>query len=352
MIEKLDEILNKEELSREEMIFLLDLEEKDHLKKLFRRADEVRRQYCGEVVYLRGIIEFSNYCRRNCNYCGLRHGNLQLERYRLTPDQIVENAHKLAELGIGTIVLQSGEDPHYTAEIIEDIIRRIKAAADVAITLAVGERPREEYELWFNAGAERYLLKHETINPDLYRQLHPDMEYEERLRCLWDLREIGFQVGTGNMIGLPGQTTADIADDILFMKKIDADMGGIGPYIPNDNTPLKGAKGGTVMDTLKALAVARLVLKETHLPATTALGSIDSWGREKGLQCGANVLMPNFTPSFYRKMYEIYPDKLCVDDTPDHCFNCIQARIKAIGREVGLSKGHSLKKRFREQSAG
>jgi len=325
---------------------LLSLANQEMLKILFQHADEVRREFCGDKVYLRGIIEFSNYCRRNCLYCGLRREHFQLTRYRMHEDEIVKTALEIADLGVGTVVLQSGEDPYFTAEVVERIIFRIKQKADVAITLSLGERPFDELQRWHLAGADRYLLKHETINPELYARMHPDMKYEERLNCLKALRTIGYQIGAGNIIGLPGQTIEDIADDILFLKKIDADMVGIGPFIPNVNTPLGKYPGGDVLMTLKTVAVARIVLRDTHIPATTALGSIDEWGREKALKCGANVLMPNFTPARYRRLYEIYPNKRCVDDMPKHCFNCIQARIKALGREVGLGKGHSLKKRF------
>ncbi|MFZ0389015.1 MAG: [FeFe] hydrogenase H-cluster radical SAM maturase HydE, partial [Calditrichia bacterium] len=243
----------------------------------------------------------------------------------------------------GTVVLQSGEDPCWTSPEVENLIFKIKERTDLAITLSLGERPRDEYERWFRAGADRYLLKEETFNSRLYKRLHPDMQYAERYRCLQDLREIGYQVGGGCMLGLPGQTVADVADDLLFLRKFNMDMAGIGPFIAHPGTPLGSFPSGAVEFSLLTLAVARILLKDTHLPATTALQTLDDRGLEKALQCGANVIMPNFTPAQYRELYEIYPGKRSARDNSEIIFQETVARIKAAGREIGTGKGHSYK---------
>ncbi len=336
-------LLEKATLTRSEIIDLLSLSDASECKQLFQRADAVRKQYCGDEIHLRGIIEFSNFCRRNCDYCGLRRSNSNLPRYRLQPDEIIITATEIAQLGIQTVVLQSGEDRFYTAELVAEIISSIKQRAKIAITLSLGERSFSDYLLWFQAGADRYLLKHETINPELYRQVHSDMNYQERLRCLSDLKTIGYQVGAGNMIGLPGQTTADIADDILFLQTFAADMAGIGPFIPNPDTPLAEATAGNVMQTLITLAVARIVLKNTHLPTTTALATLAKDGRKLGLRCGANVIMANFTPLPYRQFYQIYPGKVTSGQTSAEIANYWRHFIHQVGRTIATNRGDSLK---------
>lgn len=332
-------------LLKEEIVTLL-LTEKEEMQALLAAADRVRKEVMGDAVQLRGIIEFSNYCQRNCAYCGLREKNNSLARYRMDEAEILSIAAAAVPLGYGTVVLQSGEDSHYDAGMLASIVRRIKDELGLAITLSVGERPLADYLLWKEAGADRYLLKHETADPDLYASLHPDMDFANRRRCLSQLRELGYQVGSGCMVGLPGQTVDALAEDLLFLKEMDVEMAGIGPFIPNHNTPLGKASGGTVEMTLKMIAIARLLMPQAYLPATTALGSIDKLGRQKALQAGGNVVMPNITSNRYRRMYEIYPNKICLDDNPTHCRNCIGGIIASLGRTVAVGAGHSPKDNF------
>jgi len=330
----------EEELSLQEVTALLESNE-EQTWELFATADEIRRRYVGDEIHLRGIIEFSNYCQRNCLYCGLRRGNKSLQRYRMPLEEIVECARMASGIGFKTVVLQSGEDPWYTIERIEQMVRAVKSVADVAITLSIGERPHDEYRRMRMAGADRYLLKHETADEGLYRALHPDCTYSERLRCLRRLKEVGFQVGAGSMVGLPGQTTQMMAKDILLLRDLDVDMAGIGPFIPNPDTPLGEAPGGTVEMTLKMIALARIVTKDAHIPATTALSTIDALGREKAWRAGANVVMPNLTPIRYREHYRIYPNKACLFDETRHCWTCLHRRIASVGRRVSTDYGHS-----------
>ncbi|MBS3899180.1 MAG: [FeFe] hydrogenase H-cluster radical SAM maturase HydE [Dethiobacter sp.] len=313
---------------------------------LFAAADQVRRTFMGDAVHLRGLIEFSNYCESNCAYCGLRESHKTLPRYRLDAAEILAIAGAAVPLGYKTVVLQSGEDSYYSAEMIAEITCRLKEELSLAVTLSLGERAEEDYRLWRDAGADRYLLKHETADAELYSSLHPDMAWENRKKCLYTLRELGYQVGSGCMVGLPGQTLTSLAADLLFLKELDVEMAGIGPFIPNPNTPLAKAQRGTVELTLKMIAIARLLMPQTHLPATTALGSVDSKGRQKALVAGANVVMPNITPNKYRRLYEIYPNKICLDDNPAHCRNCIGGIISSLGRTVAEGAGHSPKEQF------
>lgn len=337
----------EEELSLREMTALLE-SDAEQMRELLAVADEIRRRYAGDEIHLRGIIEFSNYCRRNCLYCGLRRGNGSLQRYRMPLEEIVECARTASRIGFKTVVLQSGEDPWYTIERVEQLVRAVKSAADVAVTLSIGERPRDEYRRMRAAGADRYLLKHETADESLYRSLHPDCRYAERLRCLRWLREVGFQVGAGCMVGLPGQTTEMMARDILLLRDLEVDMAGIGPFIPNPETPLGDEPGGTVEMTLKMIALARIATKIAHIPATTALSTIDALGREKAWRAGANVVMPNVTPIHYREHYRIYPDKACLFDETRHCWICLHRRIASVGRRVGTDHGHSYQSRGRQ----
>lgn len=308
---------------------------------LFAAADRVRAEHVGDGVHLRGLVEFSSYCGRTCQYCGLRAADTDLQRYRMQPDEIVAAGLRAAELGYGTVVLQSGEDAWYRAEIVADIIRRIKSQADMAVTLCLGERPREDYALWREAGADRYLVRIETSNRELYARLHPGMSFDNRLACLRHLRELGYQVGSGVLVGLPGQTLEMLAGDLLFLRDLPADMVGIGPFIPHPGTPLAGAEGGRVPTVLRMVALTRLLLPDSHIVATTALGTVDPQGREKALQAGANVLMPNVTPREFRALYEIYPDKICTDEEPEHCRGCIAARVRGLGRTVASGRGDS-----------
>lgn len=341
----LDKCITSGELSRDEILFLLNLDNEEDVRRLVEAGSEVRKKHCGDDVHIRALVEFSNICARHCNYCGLRASNSNAVRYRMSPDEIVDLAVHLNGKGLKTIVLQSGEDPYYTGEMIADVVRRIKAATDMAITLCVGERPYEDYKLWKEAGADRYLLRHEAANRELYQSLHPDSDYDNRMRCLRWLRELGYQVGAGCMVGCPGQTVEHLADDIEFFRDFQPDMAGIGPYIPHPDTPLAGSATGTVQMTLKMVALARIVTRNALLPATTAIGSIEEMGREMALQAGADVVMPNYTPLKYREHYEIYPNKRCISEDPEHCHSCMRMRIQAIGRVVSVEHGHSRKDR-------
>ncbi|MCC6444923.1 MAG: [FeFe] hydrogenase H-cluster radical SAM maturase HydE [Armatimonadetes bacterium] len=329
-------------LFKDEIAVLLRLEDRAEMVKLFQAADSVRKRVHGDAVHLRGIIEFSNRCARQCVYCGLRAPNPELHRYRMEPEEIIEIARQAVALGYKTVVLQSGEDIWYDPEKMCHIIREIKAM-DVVITLCMGEKSHEEYRHYREAGADRYLLKHETADPALYASLHPDMQFENRIRCLEWLRELGFQVGSGNMVGIPGQTPEILAEDILLMKRLDVEMAGIGPFIPNADTPLASHPRGNLDMTLKTLATARLLMPGAMLPATTATGTLDPFGRQKALKAGANVVMPNVTPLHYRQHYQIYPDKICLGEEPGDCRDCIQAIIQSLGRTVGTDAGHSPK---------
>lgn len=329
-------------LAKEEIVALLTLPAGPQCNELLSAADRVREKEMGDAVQLRGLIEFSSCCRRHCRYCGLRAGNARATRYRILPDEIVKIARRGKELGYGTVVLQSGEDPWYTVEILCRIIHDIKAMG-LAVTLSIGERPLPEYKAMKEAGADRFLLRHETADPELYARLHPDGTLAERLACLSCLRELGYQVGAGCMVGLPGQTPDMLAEDLLLMKRLDVEMAGIGPFIPHPETPLAQSAAGTVEMTLKMVALARLLIPKVHLPATTALGSIDPYGRQKALLAGANVVMPNITPLPYRKAYEIYPGKICTGDDAAHCRGCIEGIIKSLNRTIGQGPGHSPK---------
>ena len=335
----------EEELGADELVGLLSLEDGSGLERLFALADAVRKRCVGDEVHLRGLLEFSNYCRKNCAYCGIRRDNRKVRRYRMETGEIAAAAVTAAGLGYRTIVLQSGEDMHYSADQIVDLVRRIKRRTDLAITLSIGERPREEYRRFFEAGADRFLLRFETSNRDLYARLHPDSSYDRRLESLAWLREIGYQVGSGVMIGLPGQATADLAADILMFKQLDLDMVGIGPYICHPDTPLAGSLDGTAEMTFKMLALARIVTRDAHIPATTALATLrPDDGRERALRLGANVIMPNLTPLQYREHYLLYPGKISLQETSEHCTACIEGRVRSVGRSVSQGYGHSLKR--------
>lgn len=315
----------------------------EHDEEIFATADEIRRKYVGEEVYLRAIIEFSNVCTQNCLYCGLRAQNSSVKRYRMSVQDIIKQAEFIAKLGtIGTVVLQSGEDPHYDTETVTEIILRIKSLG-LAITLSLGERTFEEYRVWKDAGADRYLLKHETASPQLYALLHPGDSLENRKAHLWELKRLGYETGTGCMVGLPGQTPYDLALDLAFFRELDADMIGIGPFIPHPNTPLGHSRGGDVRTTLKMVALTRIILPDANIPATTALGSIDTDGRLLALKCGANVIMPNLTPNVYRDKYEIYPGKSSFYDTD---LEAVEKALKTIEKAgLRLGKGPGGRKR-------
>lgn len=332
----LSKVKTTHNLSKDELIQILSDESINNF--LFKTADEVREKYVGNEVHLRGLIEFSNICKCNCKYCGLRKDNSELERYRLKIDEAYDFAKKAKEYGYKTVVLQSGEDSYYSVERLVKLLQDIKKL-DLAITLSIGERPYEEYKAFKEAGADRYLIRIETTDKELYKKMHPNMSFENRVRCLKDLKTLGYEVGTGCLVGLPEQTIESLANDILFFKEIDADMIGIGPFIPNQNTPLKDAKGGTFEMALKVMALTRILLPTINIPATTAMETLNPNGRLIALQSGANVVMPNVTEGDYRRKYEIYPGKICVGDTPAHCRGCISGKIQSIGRTVSTDYG-------------
>ena len=319
------------------------------LAALYARADAVRREHCGDAVPIRSIIEFSNYCANECLYCGIRASNPGPRRYRMTPDEIVASAKQIAAAGTaGTIVLQGGETPGYADDDIAALLRRLKAEVPgLAITLSIGNRPREIYARWQAAGLDRYLLRFETSDPELFARLHPDCTLAERLQCLRDLKSLGVQTGGGFMIGLPGETPEILADNVLLCREFDFDMIGIGPYIPNPETPLGDQPNAYADDPdmfFRAVAVLRLVNPDAHIPATTAFDALFPNGRDLVLQRGANVFMPNATPGPLRKNYQLYPGKPCIDEDAADCALCVQARLRALGRPVAKGPGNSLKK--------
>lgn len=328
------------ELDENEIVYLLKNDKCNSI--LFKAADSVRKKYVGDSIHLRGLIEFSNICKRNCMYCGLRYDNGNIKRYRLSPDDIIELAQRAKRYGYKTIVMQSGEDDYYTVDIFKYIISNIKKM-DMALTLSVGEKSFQEYKEFRKAGADRYLMRIETTDEKLYGKMHPGMSYKNRKRCLKDLKNLGYEVGTGCLIGLPNQSVESLAEDILFFKEIDADMIGLGPFIPSDNTPLKDEIGGNLIISMKVMAIIRLLMPDINIPATTAMESLAVDGRTRALQSGANVVMPNVTEGIYRKLYAIYPGKICTGDTPSHCRNCITQKISDIGRTVSDSKGFRIK---------
>ena len=344
--EKLKKIFSEPWPELKDLEFVLNCQEPAEVEEVFNFADQVRRQFMGDGILLRGLVEFSNYCRNSCFYCGLNKNNGELERYRLSKEEILSCVEKISSCGIKTVVLQSGEEDGLDPVWLKAVIEAIKAEFEVAITLSVGERTKDEYKLWKNSGADRYLLKIETSNKELYDSLHAGMSFDNRLRCLMDLRELGYQVGCGNMTGLPGQTPRMIADDILFFKEQDFDMIGIGPFIPHHQTRLASQKKGDVLLTLKALALTRIVTKNSHLPATTALGSLEEDFRSKGLRSGANVLMPNFTPLKYKKLYQIYPGKRCISEPAGACAACMDFLARSVGRYIDYARGDSRKDSF------
>ena len=308
-------------------------------KPLFAAADSVRKKYVGDGVYLRGLIEFSNHCKNDCLYCGIRKSNTQAERYRLSPKQIVDMAKKAVGYDYKTVVLQSGEDLYFSADKMAEIIRQIKKLG-VVITLSIGEKTREEYSLYKKAGADRYLLRIETTDKALYEKLDPGMSFENRVRCLHDLKELGYEVGSGSLVGLPGQTVESLADDLLFFKNLPVDMAGIGPFIPHPHTPLaQESAAGHFETSLKMMALMRLLLPDINIPATTAMETLHPQGRLLALQCGANVVMPNVTEGDYRKKYELYPGKICTGEHPEQCRHCIENKIESIGRHVSARPG-------------
>jgi biotin synthase len=327
-------------LSVEDILFLLSGTGEEEAI-LYAAAERVRKSCVGDEVYLRGIIEFSNFCIQNCLYCGLRRDNHELVRYRMALAEIVDAAKNARSLGFGTVVLQSGEDPWFTRERMTDLIQEIKRQTDLAITLSLGERAYADYLAWRKAGADRYLLKQETSSPDLFRKLRPGRELGDRLKTLGWLHELGYEVGSGNIVGLPGQTDEDLAKDILVFKKYDFDMIGIGPFIAHPQTPLAWAANGRLDRTLKVLAITRMITRDTNMPATTATGVLDQEGRQKALRAGANVIMPDMTPLMYRRYYQIYPGKAKISSDNDR----IADLLSSLGRRISQRIGQRIRSR-------
>jgi biotin synthase len=331
-------------LSREEFRELLENRDDEASEYLFERARAVRHGIYGHDVYMRGLIEFTNYCKNDCYYCGIRRSNCNAERYRLTDDQILECCKTGYELGFRTFVLQGGDDGYYTDERIIGIVHSIKERyPDCAVTLSIGEKSYESYRAYFDAGADRYLLRHETGDCGHYSRLHPEsMSFENRKRCLSDLKEIGFEVGCGFMVGSPYQTTECIIEDLFFMKELNPHMVGIGPFIPHHETPFADRQAGTLELTLFLLGIIRLMLPHVLLPSTTAIGTVHPQGREKGILAGANVVMPNLSPVDVRKKYLLYDSKICTGDEAAECRMCLQGRMGRIGYNLVVSRGDCI----------
>lgn len=312
--------------------------------KLLGAARAERDGNYGKRIFVRGLIEFTNYCKNDCYYCGIRRGNKNAHRYRLTREQISDCCAEGHRLGFNTYVLQGGEDNYFTDKIMCDIIYDIKEKyPECAVTLSIGEKSRESYKAYKDAGADRYLLRHETANNNHYSKLHPScMSLENRKNCLYTLRELGYQVGAGFMTGSPYQTDETLAEDLLFLKELEPHMVGIGPFIPQHDSPFANEKGGTLNLTLTMLALVRLMLPKTLLPSTTALGTIAPNGREKGFDAGANVVMPNLSPVGVREDYALYDNKICMGDEAAQCIACLKRRIENAGYEMDMGRGDSL----------
>lgn len=338
-----DKLFETGDLSDDELKILIESDEFN--EPLAEAADIRRRENYGDKVYIRGLIEFTNYCRNNCYYCGIRRGNKKAERYRLTKDEILLCCDEGYRLGFRTFVMQGGEDPYYTDEMICDIVSKIKSRyPDCAVTLSIGEKPRESYQAFFDAGADRYLLRHETADPEHYGKLHPEaMSLENRKECLFDLKEIGYQVGSGFMVGSPYQTTENLISDLRFLQKLQPDMIGIGPYITHADTPFAEFKSGNVMLTLRLVSILRLMFPYALIPSTTALGTIHPQGRELGLKAGANVVMPNLSPVSVRKLYSLYENKICTGEEAAQCRGCLERRVESAGYKIVTDIGNVRK---------
>ncbi|MFH1877696.1 MAG: [FeFe] hydrogenase H-cluster radical SAM maturase HydE [Candidatus Omnitrophota bacterium] len=333
-------------MDKKEMLDILDSDDRRFICEVYKRAYEAKLKYVGGTVYFRGIIEFSNICGKDCYYCGIRKSNVNVRRFRMPEDEIIETALFADRNGYGSIVLQAGEcRDENSVGFVERVVRKIKqkTGGRLGITLSLGEQSPDTFQRWYDAGAHRYLLRIETSNSVLYGRLHPsDHDYAARLECLDITRNIGYQVGTGVMIGLPYQKNEDLVNDILFFEKYDIDMIGMGPYIVHSNTPVAGAADydpeRNLLLGLKMIALARLRLKDVNIAATTALQALDPQGREEGLKAGANIIMPNITPVKYRDSYQLYEGKPCLDENAAVCMSCLENRVKSIGEEIGYHK--------------
>lgn len=340
MIKKL---LKDRNLTNDELKILINTNIYDN--ELNECADKVRQNYYGTDVYIRGLIEFTNYCKNNCYYCGIRKDNKKTSRYRLSKDDILECCKEGYKLGFRTFVLQGGEDPYYTDEKVCDLVSTIKCTyTDCAVTLSIGEKSKASYKAYFNAGADRYLLRHETSNENHYKLLHPEnMSLKNRKQCLFDLKDIGYQVGSGFMVGSPYQTTENLIEDLRFLQQLEPDMIGIGPYLTHNQTPFKNKKNGSFELTLKLISILRLMFPYALIPATTALGTVNPHGRELGLKAGANVVMPNLSPVSVRKLYTLYENKICTGDESAQCRNCLENRVKCAGYNIVTDIGNVKK---------
>jgi len=343
------EILEKENLSKADLVQLLRLDEHGR-KLLFAKAGEVKEKNVGNKVYYRGLIEFSNICAKNCYYCGIRAGNTNARRYEITKDEILDAARYAFDNKFGSIVIQAGErSDKVFVNSITDVVAKIKSLTngELGITLSLGEQSEETYKRWFDAGAHRYLLRIEVSNPQLYQKYHPQTEihdFQKRVECLLSLRNVGYQVGSGVMIGLPFQTIEDMADDLIFFRDYEIDMVGMGPYLEHEDTPMYAHKDELLSKSerfylsLKMVAILRIMMKDINIAATTAMQAIDPMGREKAIKVGANIIMPNLTPTKYREDYAIYNNKPCVDEDADDCKKCLEARIHMAGGQIGYGE--------------
>ncbi len=337
----IDKLYNTHQLQKDELIYILNNFDSETSEYLFEKSRSVSRERFGNSIYTRGLIEFTNYCKNDCYYCGIGRSNTHAERYRLTLDEILSCCEQGYELGFRTFVLQGGEDGFYSDDLIVKIITSIKSQfSDCALTLSIGEKSYESYKKFFDAGADRYLLRHETANEEHYKKLHPSsLSLENRKQCLYNLKEIGFQVGTGFMVGSPYQTMENIAEDLLFIKGFSPEMIGIGPFIPHSETRFANEAPGSFELTLILIGILRLLLPDSLIPATTALGTINPLGREKGILAGANVVMPNLSPVTVRKKYTLYDNKICTGEEAAECRHCLQNRMKSIGYELVVDRG-------------
>ena len=341
MRELIDKLYKNHNLEKEEFIYLIENFDKDTSEYLFSLAQTTSQEHFQKEVYIRGLIEFTNYCKNDCYYCGIRRGNKNVSRYRLSKEEILSCCQNGYELGFRTFVLQGGEDPAFTDEIMVDIIKDMRERhPDCAITLSIGEKSYDQYQAYYEAGANRFLLRHETANEEHYKKLHPEsLSLENRKECLRNLKKIGYQVGTGFMVGSPYQTPECLAEDLAFIKELSPQMVGIGPFIPHKETPFKDFPAGSMDLTLFLIGMLRLMLPNALIPATTALGTIDPKGREKGILSGSNVLMPNLSPIGVRKKYELYDNKICTGEEAAECNVCLRNRISSIGYNVVEKRG-------------
>lgn len=344
--EIVDEIEKKRDITLEQLTYLLQMDDEEAVKKLRERARKKAVSIYGNKIYIRGLIEFTNYCKNDCLYCGIRCSNKNADRYRLDKEQILSCCRKGYELGFRTFVLQGGEDAYFTDDRICSIVSEIKSQfRDCAVTLSIGERKKESYKRFYEAGADRYLLRHETANELHYRKLHPqNMSYKKRIECLFELKDIGYQVGCGFMVGSPGQSAQTLYEDMQLIKRLQPHMVGIGPFISQKDTPFAKETSGTLDQTLRLLAIIRLIHPEVLLPATTALGTIHPQGREMGILSGANVVMPNLSPVNVREKYKLYDNKICTGDEAAECRYCMEKRMESIGYEVVVDRGDSMVK--------